>query len=263
MPYELFLNEQKRKGENMIKAVIFDMDGTIIDSEPYHFILEEKLFSGLGIRMDKEEHDSFIGTTSYYMWEKIKNKYNLKEGVEDLVQKDRDEYYNSIFNNPDYIIEMEGAVSLIRELYDKNLKLCLASSSPMEVINLVLKTLKVDKLFSQVVTGDDVEKSKPYPDIFLKSAELLQVIPEECLVFEDSKNGVLAAKRAGMKCIGVYNKHSGNQDISSADMVIKSLKNLNLKKIFNYLLAAGSFSIPARNIGSIPSMSSPAILASF
>ncbi|MFA6940155.1 MAG: HAD family phosphatase [Clostridiaceae bacterium] len=222
----------RTKEIKLIKAVIFDMDGTIIDSEPLHFILEEKLFNSLGIYMDKEEHDKFIGTTSYYMWEILKNKYKLKEKIEDLVQKDRDEYYLTIFNNPDKIIEMEGAVSLIKELYKKDLKLCLASSSPINVINIVLKNLKVEKMFSQVVTGDAVENSKPSPDIFLKSAELLEVLPEECIVFEDSNNGVLAAKRAGMKCVGIDNCHSGSQDISSADVIIKSFKNLNLKKIF-------------------------------
>ncbi|MDV3425674.1 MAG: HAD family phosphatase, partial [Bacillota bacterium] len=178
----------------MIRAVIFDMDGTIIDSEPLHFILEEKIFNSLGIYMDREEHDKFTGTNSYYMWEILKNKYKLKEEIKDLVQKDRDEYYLTILNNPENIIEMEGAVSLIKELYNNDLKLCLASSSPLNVIDLVLKTLKVDKLFAQVVTGDAVENSKPSPDIFLKSAELLEVLPEECIVFEDSNNGVLAAK---------------------------------------------------------------------
>lgn len=218
----------------MIKGIIFDMDGTIIDSEPHHLKLEEKLYKNLSIVVDEEEHNSYIGTTSHYMWKTIKERHNLKESLEELVFNDREEYFLSIENNPENIKEIEGAVNLIKYIYGKGIKLGLASSSPLRVIEHVLKVLGVEDMFLAKVTGDEVERSKPYPDIFLKTAEILEVLPSECLVFEDSYNGVTAAKRGNMKCIGISCIEGGNQDISSADLIIKSFNEKKIKEYIDY-----------------------------
>ncbi|MDI3311034.1 MAG: HAD-IA family hydrolase, partial [Thermoanaerobacterium sp.] len=112
-------------------------------------------------------------------------------------------------------------------------RLAVASSSPIEVIKLVVKRLKLESYFDELVSGDFVKRSKPHPDIFLYAAEKLLVEPERCLVIEDSNKGVLAAKSAGMKVVGFINPNSGNQDINMADMVIRSFSELNYEKLQN------------------------------
>lgn len=214
----------------MIKAVIFDMDGVIIDSEPDHIKQEMKLFKSLGLDMNEEEHQRFIGTTSYYMWETIKKENNLAFSVEELVNMDREKYYNHLCSMED-INPIEGVYELIENLHEKKIKLAIASSSPIKVIELVVKRLKADKFFSALVQGDDVLESKPEPDIFLYAAQRLNVDPKECAVIEDSKNGVNGAKKAGMRAIGYLNPNSGNQDLSNADLIIKSFKNIEVGKI--------------------------------
>lgn len=212
----------------MIKAIIFDMDGVIIDSEPLHIKLERELFKNLGLNISHEEHLSFVGSTSHYMWDAVKNKYNLPYTVEELVEADRTKYLNYISSPEGSIKPIDGVNELIKELHSCGLKLAVASSSPIDVIELVVKTLKLDKYFDVLVTGDYVDKSKPEPDIFLYAANKLGVKPDECVVIEDSYNGVQAAKKAGMKIIGFINPNSGKQDLSSADLLISSFKNTDI-----------------------------------
>lgn len=212
----------------MIKAVIFDMDGVIIDSEPVHLELEQELFRNLGLNISHEEHLAFVGSTSYYMWDAVKNKYNLPYTLEELVETDRTKYLNHISSPEGSVKPIDGVNELIKELHSCGLKLAVASSSPIDVIELVIRTLKLDKYFDILVTGDYVERSKPEPDIFLYAADKLSVEPHECVVIEDSYNGVQAAKKAGMKIIGFINPNSGNQDLSSADMIINSFKSADI-----------------------------------
>jgi beta-phosphoglucomutase family hydrolase len=220
----------------LLKAVIFDMDGVIIDSEPAHIRLEGEIFKELGIEVTEEEHHSFVGTNSYYMWEVIKNKCNLAQTVEELVQNDRDRYFNDLVSEKCETEMITGVTELIKDLYENGLSLAVASSSPLDVIETVVKKFNIDKYFKILVTGDYVERSKPEPDIFLLAAERLQVEPSECLVIEDSHNGVCAARKAGMKCIGYKNLNSGSQDISMADSIVDTFDNLDadtLSKLFN------------------------------
>ncbi|WHE07314.1 HAD family phosphatase [Thermoanaerobacterium thermosaccharolyticum] len=217
----------------MFEAVIFDMDGVLIDSEPLHLELEEEIFKEIGANVSLEEHNSFVGTTSHYMWEYVINKYNIPHTVDELVEMDRKRYFEYILKHDDAVKPIEGVDELVKELYSKKMRLAVASSSPIEVIKLVVKRLKLESYFDELVSGDFVKRSKPYPDIFLYASEKLNVVPEKCIVIEDSNNGVMAAKSAGMKVVGFINPNSGNQDINMADVVIRSFSELNYEKLQN------------------------------
>ncbi|WP_432409701.1 HAD family hydrolase [Wukongibacter sp. M2B1] len=216
----------------MIKAVIFDMDGVIIDSEPIHKQVEESLFKKLNIKVSEEEHNSYVGKTSIEMWREIKLKYNLRKDIlaEEIVIEEVDRYIEHLLAKDD-IKPIMGVRKLINELYIKDIKLALASSAVRRSIETVINLFELGEYFSISISGEDIEDGKPCPDIFLKAANELGVNPMECVVIEDSRNGVIAAKTAGMKCIGFKNRNSGNQDLSRADMVIDSLSQIDYKKV--------------------------------
>jgi len=211
----------------LLKAVIFDMDGVIIDSEPDHLKFEQEFFKNLGLDISKEEHNKFVGTTSYYMWETIKNKFNLPQTIEELVKNDRDNYYNYLISGNHNIQIIDGVKNIIEDLYKNGVLLAVASSSPINIIEIIVDMFNIRKYFNTLVTGDYVDKSKPNPDIFLYAAKELCVEPKDCIVIEDSANGVLAAKNAKMKCVGYRNLNSGNQDLSPADIIINSYDEIN------------------------------------
>lgn len=220
----------------MLKAVIFDMDGVLIDSEPDHYRIEDELFKKLGIKVDYDEHESFCGTTTYYMWGAVKEKYNLKESVTELVKADRTSYTKYLNDFPQKIRAIDGVKELIQKLYENDIIMAVASSSPVDVVKTVINTLNLDKYFKVLVNGDEVKNSKPAPDIFLAAAKKIDVKPFECLVVEDSENGVEAAKKAKMKCMGYRNIHSGRQNLSDADIIAESFNDVSfddIKKLFH------------------------------
>ncbi len=215
----------------MLKAVIFDMDGVIIDSEPTHMRLENETYKKLNIEVTAGEHHSFVGTNSHYMWEALKNKHKLNQTLEELIEYDRSTYYKHLNSDECEITLIDGVKDLIKDLYDNGIKLAIASSSPLNVIEAIAKKFQIEEYFEIFVTGDYVSRSKPEPDIFLFALEKLRVSPQNCLVIEDSHNGVLAAKKAGMKCVGINSDPEGSQDISMADLVINSFKEVNYIKL--------------------------------
>ena len=215
----------------MLKAVIFDMDGVIIDSEPEHMKMENEIYKEMGIVVTEEEHHSFVGTTSHYMWEYLKNKHKLSESIEALVDYDRDRYFKYLNSGECEITLIHGVKELIEDLHDNGTKLAIASSSPLNVIETIARKFELEQFFQAFVTGDYVKRSKPEPDIFLFAAEQLGVSPAECIVIEDSHNGVRAAKNAGMKCVGINSDAAGRQDIDLADLAINSFKEVNYVKL--------------------------------
>ncbi|MDN6161541.1 MAG: HAD-IA family hydrolase [Atopostipes sp.] len=214
-----------------MKAVILDMDGVIIDSEPLHQRVEEELIEELGGEMTAEDKEAFVGTTDHYMWSTFKERFNLEESVDEMISNKKERFMDQI----DRISLVDGFKDTLNLLVDEGYLIALASSNNRRAVNQIIEQFNLENYLEFAMSGEDVENGKPNPEIFLKTAEAMKVSPKNCLVIEDAKNGVEAAKRAGMKCIGFDNPNSGKQDLSEADLIIDHFEDFDLeetKKLF-------------------------------
>jgi len=216
----------------MIKSVIFDMDGVIIDSEPIHKEIQTSLFKEFNIQITDEQYQSFIGRSSKNMWQELIQNYELDTTVEEVLALDKKSYHQKLRAMPD-LSPISGVDNLISALERKGLSLALASSSSMESIRLVLELFQLDTLFPHKISGATLPNSKPHPQIFEEAAKMVGYPPQNCVVIEDSRHGVAAAKAAGMFCIGFQNLNSGNQDHQQADMVIDDFRTLTTSIIMD------------------------------
>lgn len=210
------------------------MDGVLIDSEPLHIRLEKQIFKELGFTITDAEHEGFLGTSGYEMFTQLKKKFCLDQSVEDLLNDERRRYIDQL--RIDGVPFVQGIPELIEKLHQSGMKLALASSAPHDQIDLVVSTQFsfeqtspeqsgncLTDYFQVTVSGDDVERSKPDPAIFIETANLLAVEPEECWVIEDSENGITAALAAGMPTLAFENPGSPPQDLSRADHIITNM----------------------------------------
>ena len=212
-----------------MKGVIFDMDGVIIDSEPIHIKLEKELLIESGGDYSKVKHEDFMGTTDAHMWGTFKEQFNIELSVEELINIKRQRFIDSI----DQIPLVDNVLDFMESLRNSGFKLGLASSNNQKAVEAVKNKFGLDKYIEVFMNGEAVTNGKPHPEIFLTTAEKLGVNPEDCVVIEDSRNGVLAAKAAGMKCIGFQNKNSGGQVLSEADLIVNSYKELTIEDLQN------------------------------
>lgn len=215
----------------MIKAVIFDMDGVLIDSQPIHFEIDKACLLEQGVDISMEEVKKGAGTITKSRLQKWKDEFGLTENLDKLVN--RREYLAFELFKTAGLGSIDGIKELLKELKNQGILMAVASSSPKEFIYWVLKTLEIEDYFQVVLSAEDATRSKPAPDIFLLAAKRLSAKPEECIVIEDSTNGVLAANAAGIKAIGYTNPNSGNQDLKSATLVIDDFRRLNVSLIQN------------------------------
>lgn len=214
----------------MIKTVIFDMDGVIVDTEPVHHYAYNQHFKQLNIEVTPEMYASFTGNSTKNIFERLKVQFNLADDVATLVETKRN-MFNDAFDNKEDLYLLEGVEDLIKDLHSNGMQLVLASSSATVTINRIFNRFGLHKYFTHIVSGEDFPKSKPHPAIFLKAAELSQTPVENCIVIEDSTNGIMAANAAGIYCIGYDSFHSKMQDYSLADRVIKDFNELSFEKI--------------------------------
>lgn len=209
-----------------IRAVIFDLDGVLIDTEPLHALADKRILRESGILPAEDYFDRFVGWTNKAMWEQIKKEYPLKLGYEELTGRQMMLKLNLLQEM--HYEPVSGIPELLESLKMMHIPLAIASSSPRKFIEAVIKKIRIRKYFTVWISGDEVERSKPEPDIFLKVAELLKMNASDCLVIEDSESGTIAAKRAGMKCIGYRNKNSGQQDLSKADLIVDTINKADI-----------------------------------
>ncbi|HKP53195.1 MAG TPA: HAD-IA family hydrolase [Chloroflexia bacterium] len=213
------------------RAVIFDMDGVIVDSELHWKSLEGFFLQSLVQGWDAEAQSKIIGISVHDLYKMLVEQYGLA--------KSKDEFLALYYDMAREIYEqraslLPGFLDLLRALREAGVPLALASSSPMSWIDMVLDRFGLREEFRVAVSADELEgPGKPSPAIYLLTARKLGVPPERCVVIEDSTHGVLSAKRAGMYCIGFQNGFNDEQDLSVADVLVQGFPTLPLSLLLN------------------------------
>lgn len=213
----------------MTGAVIFDMDGTLIDSEPIHYKAVTLLSKKLRIPLETTYNEKFVGTDYETIWKRNIKKYNIAVPLNQLMKMQNEITYRCFSEMK--LKESSGVTAFIRKLRKNNIRTAVASASPENIITLILKNLNIMMYMDAVCGIESVRYSKPAPDLFLLAAERLSVAPENCIVIEDSAIGVSAAKRAGMKCILLRNTYTSPEALEKADAVINSFDEIDFWKM--------------------------------
>jgi HAD superfamily hydrolase (TIGR01509 family) len=214
----------------MIQTVIFDMDGVIVDTEPVHHYAYNQHFKQLNIEVSPEMYASFTGNSTKNTYEKLKANFEITDSIPDLVEAKRN-LFNDAFDSKEDLCLIDGVEDLIKELHSNGMQLILASSSANVTIDRVFTRFGLHQYFTHLVSGEDFPNSKPHPAIFEHAAKLSGNSVDRCIVIEDSTNGILAAKAAGIYCVGYDSFNTKLQDYSKADKIIKDFSELNFEII--------------------------------
>ncbi|WP_422661220.1 HAD family hydrolase [Paenibacillus sp. EC2-1] len=207
------------------KAVIFDLDGVIINSQELYEESLRTFIQDLGVK--DVDFTRLIGMTTTKALSCINETNVLPGTISSLTQAFQETYQTAFKQSLSEENLVEGVEQFILRLATSNKRLAVASSAARPKIEFVLDRFGLTQYFDCVVSGYEVKKSKPAPDVFLVSASKLNVSPIDCIVIEDSTNGIIGAKRAGMFCIGFRNPESRDQDLTGADCIIESFSQID------------------------------------
>ena len=204
----------------MLKGILFDMDGVLVDSEDYIFEAAKLMFAEHGINVIQEDALPFIGTGENSYISGIGGRHGF------IVDIERDkartyEIYGQICKGK--LEPLPGTIAFIEKCRSKGLKMAVASSADKIKIMINLHEIGIpENTFAAIVNGQDVERKKPFPDIYIQAAEMLGLQPQECLVVEDAVSGIKAGKAAGSKCLALTTSFSKDQ-LSEADWIVDFL----------------------------------------
>ena len=205
-----------------VRAVIFDMDGVIVDSEPRHERAFLEVMTELGYGDNHGvQFAKYVGRTDRELWVDFVTRHKPAHSLEDLLAMKRQRVLEILRQDQPLF---EGLPELLEDLASKY-RLGLASGSEPPVVEEVLRFEGLHRFFSAVTTSSEVKQGKPAPDIFLRAAELLGVSPQECWVVEDSKPGVTAGLAAGMRVIAITNTHPA-EELANATKVVRTYEEI-------------------------------------
>jgi beta-phosphoglucomutase len=207
----------------MIGAVLFDMDGVLVDSEPFICKAAIMMFSELGTTVKENDFQPFIGMGENRYLGGVAELHGIIVNIEEAKERTY-KIYSEIVRG--VITPLPGAVSFVATCRKRGLKLSLATSADRVKVDVNLREIGLPAgSFDSIITGLDVRNKKPYPDIYLKAAESLDINPENCLVVEDAVSGIQAGKKAGCKCLGVTTSFDASA-LKDADWIVDSLSNV-------------------------------------
>jgi HAD superfamily hydrolase (TIGR01509 family) len=220
----------------MLRAVIFDFNGIIVDDEPIHFELFQRVFAEEGIDLSKDAYYArylgFDDRGAFSFGYHEHNRSLRHEKLTELIDRKAIYYQDAIRN---HVAIFPGVKELVADLAT-NLPLAVASGALRHEIETILTTAGLMHHFKVIVSAEDVEQGKPEPEIFLKALAMLNrhngdaIQAGECVVIEDSKEGIKGARRAGMKCLAVTNSHPAEL-LGEADAIVKSLEEVGLARL--------------------------------
>lgn len=216
----------------MLKAVLFDMDGVIVNTEPLHFKAYYNMFETIGVKVPLEHYQTYTGRSTINTCKGICDHFNLPHQPEELVQLKRQAFKSLFLNDPDLDL-LPGVLDLIKNYYNNGITLVLASSASEVTINDVFTRFDLDKYFKGKISGASLAASKPHPEIFLRAAEIAGESTKHCMVIEDSTSGIQAAHSAGIYCVAFKSPHSKNQDYTLANKVIDDYSAIHFDAIKN------------------------------
>ncbi len=211
-----------------VQAVLFDLDGLIVDSEPLHQEAFNRLLQRHGIpyHLDDEEYGRcFVGIPVSQNAALLSERFPWKKPVAELI-RERESIYEGLISRPANLTPYPGLDVVLEEIGKRQLRAAVASGSPRHHARMVLQGLGIDSCFSVVLGGNDVPRKKPMPDVYLRALELLDLPPSACIALEDSATGVAAAKAAGLRVFVIPNRYTLHQDLSSADVRLSGLVEL-------------------------------------
>lgn len=200
------------------------MDGVLVDSEPFHKQVLEFTLKDLGLSLTQDYYESLVGTANGPMWERIASDFSLSNSISELKALHR-KFQNTLLYEADVPLTT-GVKTLLDRLHTLKIRKCIASSSDPDLIAHFVTTHGLSNYFEHFISGVEVARSKPFPDIFLRAAQMFDEGSEQFVVIEDSTHGTKAAIAAGMYCIGYRNPQSGSQDLSAAHRIIADFDEL-------------------------------------
>jgi beta-phosphoglucomutase len=210
-----------------IRACIFDLDGVIVDTAKYHFLAWKRLAEQLGINFTEKDNERIKGVSRMESLEILLElgKKSLSKNKKNELATLKNLWYNEYVSKmtPEEILP--GSLDFITELNKADIRIAVGSAS--KNTPLILNRIGIKRLFDAVADGNNIEKAKPDPEVFLKVSAMLGIEPRECIVFEDAIAGVQAALNAGMYCIGI----GSPEVLKKAHFVVKGLNEMSLEKL--------------------------------
>lgn len=213
-----------------LKAVLFDMDGVIVDTEPLHHKAYYQMFNDRNLEVSDAMYHAFTGQSTIKVCQQLCAHFGLENDPQELVLHKRRKFGELFTNDPDLKL-ISGVQDRIEEYHENGITLVLASSASMGTINAVFDRFNLNPFFKAKLSGADLKASKPHPEIFQKAAVAAGKINRECVVIEDSTNGIKAAYAAGIACVGYDSVNSKDQDYSQADKVIRDFDEIAYPKL--------------------------------
>jgi len=216
------------------EGIIFDLDGTLIDSEPNYYESDRILMEEYGVEFSEEMKKKYVGVGNSFMMEDLRRTYNLSDSMEALLEKKNRYYMDIARRNTKTFPEMK---KLVERLAEEGYKLAIASGSSPEVIEELTEIVGVRKYFERLVSSEEVLHGKPAPDIFIEAARRLGIKTSEAIVLEDTQYGVEAAVRAGMRCVAIPTINNPlDVNFRMADLLFaEGMNTFNAEAFFRWL----------------------------